>query len=104
MFIKITFVLLIGFLNSAHALQHAKFNTLGSSAKGQFVALEEYSYRSDTHAYVVTIKIMNVWKKEYVSEGVTVELPAVKSLKLKEARAKARELASQELEKYGISG
>lgn len=88
----------------AFGSEHQVIDTLGASAKGQFVALEEYGYRRDRHIFYVTIKIINVWTNEYVSPGVNVEYPAYKTDHLIEARAKARFAAQDELLKYKISG
>lgn len=79
-------------------------DTLGSSPKGQFVALEEYGYKSQNHSYFVKIKIMNVWKKEYVGKSIEVELPAHRPHFLKKARSEARILATDELKKFDIRG
>jgi predicted secreted protein len=85
------------------ASQHQMIDTLGSSAKGQFVALEEYGYEPQKHAYYVKIKIINVWKNVYVGEGFEVEAPAKSPIFLEKAREKARLLAQDELGKFGIS-
>lgn len=104
MLMKITFVLMIGVCAQAFASQHNKIDTLGSSRAGQFVALEEYGYKENTHSYFVTVKILNVWTKKYVGTTVEVEEPASKPINLTQAREKARKLASDDLKKYNISG
>ena len=86
----------------AFASEHQMIDTLGVSNKGQFVALEEYGYRSQNHSYYVRIKIMNVWKKEYVGKSVEVELPAHRPVFLDKARARAKFLAMEELRKFKI--
>lgn len=78
-------------------------DTLGASSQGQYVALEEYGYRAQTHSYYVRVKVMNVWKKEYVGKSVELTVPAHRPGRLLEARAKARSLARKELMKFGIS-
>lgn len=84
------------------AREHQMIDTLGASPKGQYVALEEYGYRSQKHTYYVTIKVMNVWKKEYVGNPIKVELPAHRPVFLKKARAKAKILALEELKRFNI--
>lgn len=79
-------------------------DTLGSSSKGQFVAIEEYGYKSQTHTYYVIIKVMNVWTKVYVGKFIEVELPAHRPNFLIKARARARILALEHLSSFGISG
>lgn len=79
-------------------------DTLGASPKGQYVALEEYGYKLEKHAYYVTIRIMNVWKKEYVGTPVVVEVPAYRPDHLQKARDKARDLAEEDLIRFQISG
>ncbi len=89
---------------SAKASEHQMIDTLGASPKGQFVALEEYGYKSMNHSYYVKIKVMNVWTKRYVGKEIEVELPAHRPVYLKKARQKARVLAQEELHKFHISG
>lgn|SRR5690606_13800335 len=77
-------------------------DVLGSSAKGQFVALEEYGYRQEKHSYFVTVKILNMWKEEYVGQPLVIEVPAHRPAELEKARARARHLAQETLQKYNI--
>lgn len=84
--------------------EHQMFDTLGTSKKGQFVALEEYGYKSQTHSYFVKINVMNVWTEEYVGQSVEVEMPAHRPFVLDKARARAKELAQDILQKYDIKG
>ena len=101
--LKIIFVTLVMmFQLTAIAGEHHKINALGVSKKGQFVALEEYGYTPHKNAYFVEIKIMNVWKKEYVGMTFSVEVPAIGST-LKDAREKAKNMAKAELERFKIS-
>ena len=83
--------------------EHQMIDTLGISSKGQYVAIEEYGYRSQSHSYYVTIKVMNVWKKIYVGQAIEVELPAHRPSYLQKARTKARFLATEHLKTFGIS-
>lgn len=101
---KITFVLLLGMATQAFGNQHNKIDTLGMSKAGQFVALEEYGYKPNTHSYFVVIKIMNVWTKEYVGSTVEVEESAFRIQNLNQARQKAKKLASDDLKRFKIRG
>lgn len=101
---KITFILCLILSFSAWASSHNKIDTLGYSKAGQFVALEEYGYKKNTHTYFVTIRIINVWTKEYVGKTVEVEEPALGPIKLQQARARAKTLASDDLKRFKISG
>jgi predicted secreted protein len=96
-------ILLISLMASSAFGARQVIDTLGSSGKGQFVALEEYGYAAEKHNYIVTIKIMNVWQKEYVGEVIKVELPAYQQNDLQKARERARVLAQNLLNKYGIN-
>lgn len=87
---------------SAFANQHHVIDTLGSSKKGQFVALEEYGYNPNSRQFYVKIQILNAWKNEYVSNPIEIKIPAQNKLTLKEARAKAKRLAQADLIKYKI--
>ena len=83
---------------------HHKVDTLGTSAKGQFIALEEYGYRSDKHVYFVEIRILNLWKKKVVGDIIRVEEPAHSVNFLQETRTKAKKMAENQLKQFGISG
>lgn len=99
---KILFLMLTLMLSNAYAVNKQNIDVLGTSSKGQFVAIEEYGYRPGTHMYFVSIRVMNVWKKEYVGDKVVVELPATRPYILKKARSEARELADNTFKKYKI--
>jgi predicted secreted protein len=97
-------ILLLTLSGFALASEHQMIDTLGVSGKGQFVALEEYGYKPHSHTYYVSIKVMNVWKKEYVGSPVEVELPAHRPNYLNKARSEARAKAQEQLTRFGISG
>lgn len=92
------------FTSLAFGSEHQMIDTLGVSKKGQFVALEEYGYRSQNHSYYVNIKVMNVWTKKYVGQTIHVELPAHRPHFLEKARARAKYLANDILKRFDISG
>ena len=101
--LRFIFILLtLTFQLTAMAREHQKINSLGVSKKGQFVALEEYGYTPHKNSFYVHIKIMNVWKKEYVGTTFSIEVPAIGS-NLKDAREKAKNMAKSELERFNIS-
>ena len=100
---KILLALMLFMLSTAYAANKQKIDVLGTSSKGQFVAIEEYGYRPGTHMYFVKIRVMNVWKKEYVGDSIQVELPASRPYVLKKARAEALELAQTTFRKYKIN-
>lgn len=100
---KILLVLsLFVFSASLWAAPKQVIDTLGSSPKGQYVALEEYGYQSHKHTYYVKIKVINVWTKEFVGKSIEVEMPAQQPRFLQEARLKAKVLAQDELKKFNI--
>ena len=101
LFVFMAFALLTSYVKAS---EHQMIDTLGASPKGQFVAVEEYGYKSTNHSYYVRIKVMNVWKKEYVGKQIEVELPAHRPVYLEKARNKAKILAQDELTKFQISG
>lgn len=84
------------------ASEHQVINALGSSPKGQYIAVEEYGYHSQKHSYYVCIKILNVWTKEYEGSAISVELPAHRPTYLNKARSEARTLAQNLLLKFKI--
>ena len=89
---------------SAFGAVHHKVDTLGTSAKGQFIALEEYGYRSDKQVYFVEIRILNLWKKKVVGDIIRIEEPAHSVNFLQETRFKAKKMAENQLKQFGISG
>ena len=101
--IQLFFILCFLFLVNAQASELQVIDTLGVSSKGQFIALEEYGYKASGHTYYVKIKVMNVWKKEYVGKNYEVEVPAHQPSFLKNAREKAKIFVRDDLKKYGIS-
>lgn len=100
--IKITLILIFLWQMPAFAASHQKIDTLGMSPKGQFVAMEEYGYQPDKHSYFVTIRIINVWTKEFVGQTIQVELPVSRKTFLLDARKKAKDLAQEILKTYNI--
>lgn len=96
-------ILCLFLVSGAHASSKQKIDVLGTSPKGQFVAVEEYGYRPGTHMYFVTIRVMNVWKKEYVGDNIQIELPASRPFVLKKARKEALDLAQNTFKKYLIT-
>lgn len=97
-------LLLMTLTHLTRASEHQMIDTLGVSPKGQYVAIEEYGYKAQNHSYYVRIKIMNVWKKEYVGKSVEVELPAHRPVFLEKARSRAKVLAFEELSRFKIQG
>jgi predicted secreted protein len=104
MMAKILLFVLICLNSQAFGSEHQKIDTLGVSSKGQYVALEEYGYKADQHTYYVTIKFINVWKKEYVGSQIEVVSPAHRPDFLVKAREKAKILAHDQLKQFNING
>lgn len=100
---KVFLIITLLLFGQAWAVNKQKIDVLGTSPKGQYVAVEEYGYLPSTHMYFVTIRVMNVWKKVYVGDKIQVELPAARPFVLKKARAEAKELAQSTFKKYKIS-
>jgi predicted secreted protein len=100
---KILILCLLAFSQLAQASDQQFIASLGVSSKGQFVALEEYGYKSDLKSYYVQIKIVNVWTKEYVTQGVSLQTLAVRPSELVKLREKAKLLAQTDLVKFKIN-
>lgn len=101
--LKLLILFTLTFSGLVTAGEHQMIDTLGTSKKGQFVALEEYGYRSQSHSYYVNIKVMNVWTKQYVGSPIQVELPAHRPHYLDKARARAKYLATDVLKRFQIN-
>lgn len=95
-------LMLLGFSLTALASDQQYIASLGVSSKGQFVALEEYGYKSELKSYYVNVKIMNVWTKEYVGKEVNLQALALRPTELLKIREQAKLLAHGDLLKYKI--
>jgi predicted secreted protein len=100
--VTLVFIFMCLFSLGAMASQHQHMGSVGASAKGQFIALEEYGYNPESHSYYVTIRIINVWTSEDVGSIVAVETPAKDVSFLEVARSKAKNLAKSQMDKYKI--
>ncbi len=98
----LVFIFICLFSLGALASQHQHMGSIGASAKGQFIALEEYGYKPESHSYYVTIRIINVWTIEDVGSVIEVETPAKEKRFLDVARLKAKNLAQAQMTKYKI--
>lgn len=87
---------------TAFANQHHVIDMLGSSGKGQFIALEEYGYHPIEREFYVKIQIMNAWKNKYVTKPIEIKLPAQNQMSLEDAREKAKRLAQDDLIRFKI--
>jgi predicted secreted protein len=102
MAIKIFSLLMLLSSFSVLAARQQYFDVLGTSPKGQFVALEEYGFHPGRQVYYVTIRVMNVWRKIYVGRTIKVELPAEGPGGMIKAREKAKLLSVDELKKFKV--
>lgn len=100
--ISMTFVLFLSGFGAALGSEHQIINTLGSSSKGQFVAVEEYAYVPVRKTFRVSVRILNVWTHEFVGEKFTLELPARRPYSMNGVREKVKLMAHDELLKYKI--
>ena len=76
--------------------------TLGASPKGQYVAIEEYGFNAGLGTYYSRIKLMNVWKQEYVAPVIEIEEGARRPTDLQRVRDTARERAASDMNKFNI--
>ena len=94
----------IGAQGAVHA-EVAKFiriKALGASPKGQYIAIEEFGYKRGKARAYSKIRVMNVWKNQYIGKPISV-IATDEDDKLQDIRDKARNLASKRLLKYDIS-
>jgi predicted secreted protein len=75
---------------------------IGVSPKGQFVAFEEFGFTHESKVPYSKIRVMNVWKNEYVLKTIFVSDPS-SEMKLEQVRAKAKKLANEQLKQLNIS-
>jgi hypothetical protein len=76
---------------------------LGSSGKGQFVAIEEYEINSKTQSINYKIKILNAWKNKYVGKSISYIRSYKDQESLKQLRDEAAVKASPKFSRYGIN-
>lgn len=100
--LKLLFILAFTLLAPGHTAPHHRIDSLGTSPKGQFVALEEYGYEAQNNSYFVSIRIMNVWKKEYVGKPIELKVPVSVNKDLQQTRQMAKELAQEVLKSFNI--
>lgn len=84
----------------ARALVRVK--AIGSSPRGQYVAFEEFGYQHGRTKPYSKIRIMNVWKSEYVDIPVQV-IGKKRGEQLISVREKAKDLALDKLKKFNIA-
>jgi predicted secreted protein len=77
-------------------------NALGSSPKGQYVAIEEYGYDSHDRSYYSRIKLFNVWKKVSVEDSIEIRRKPLAATDLIQVRQEAKQKAAKILEKFNI--
>lgn len=98
-FILFSVGLFIAGVSGASPVQIA---AIGSSPKGQFVAIEEFGYNQGLRTYYSRIRFMNLWKKEYAGPVVEVEQGARHPDDLERVREKAKRSAEPHFEKFNI--
>lgn len=100
---KLILVILSFVSISAFASSMVSFNPIGSSPKGQFVALEEFGYYDVSKTQPFTkITIHNTWKNKII--GRPLLLTGYKQkLALPQLRNKARLMVRKNLIKYDIN-
>lgn len=95
-------VLLAFFIQfKAMASQRVKIHAIGSSTKGQYVAIEEYGQSLDGKKMFSKIQVLNLWSNKSVDENIQYSDKLDES-GLNEARSKARNKVSATLAKIGI--
>ena len=75
---------------------------IGSSPRGQYVAFEEFGYQNGRKAPFSKIRVMNMWKNEYVTNPVFVT-GSRDDESLGEIRGKAKSQAVAQLKQFNIS-
>ena len=77
-----------------------KVQSLGSSYKGKYIAVEEYGYRSNNVPYA-RIRVIDVWKDK---EMLEVEVkPENSNYSLSQIRERNRREARKKVKKYKIN-
>lgn len=97
-------LILLSIQSLALANTTVSVHPIGSSPKGQYVAFEEFGYLNNSKVPFSKIKIMNVWKQQYVGTEISVLSSKKRNLNLSQVRAKARKQATKHLKEFNISG
>ena len=77
-----------------------KVKVLGSSSKGQYIAFEEFGYKSGRSLPFSRIRVLNVWTNKYVKE---IHQITSRKNHLIDVRKKVKMMAIKTLEKFNIS-
>jgi predicted secreted protein len=96
------FSMLLVAIMAVQAKSMVRIKAIGSSPKGQFVAVEEFGFIGQNRKAYSKIKVLNVWKNTYVGDAIEV-LDKTNDLQLEQVRSRAKRLAGQNLKKYNIS-
>jgi len=79
-----------------------RIKTIGSSPKGQYVAIEEFGFKNNQQVPYSRIRVMNMWKNKYVDQPVHV-VGSKEDNNLKDIRIKAKKLAQDKLKRFNIN-
>ncbi|MGK0366955.1 MAG: hypothetical protein ACI9QD_000086 [Thermoproteota archaeon] len=93
-------------IGDASAVSITQITPVGSSGKGQFIALEEAKVTKGDNKLQMKLRILNAWKNKYVGKALSLEkgftneseLNSLKSI----TRSELKELAQKKLDRYGI--
>ena len=102
LYILITALFISTAANQAVANTMVRVKAIGSSPRGQFVAIEEFGYKDQRKKPYSKIRIMNVWKNKYVGIPVNV-ISHDDKMELNQVRAKAKNMAEKKLKRFNIS-
>ncbi|MBD66288.1 MAG: hypothetical protein CME62_13845 [Halobacteriovoraceae bacterium] len=97
-------LLLMTFSFSLTSIQAKVINVtaIGKSAKGQFVAIEEFGYQVGNTRPYSKIRLVNMWKDKYVSGPIHI-LGTEDDISLEKIRKKAFDQALIKFKKYGLN-
>lgn len=103
LFVLITTVFIASSVSTqVEARNLVRVMAIGSSPRGQFVAFEEFGYQNGRKHPFSKIRVMNMWKNEYVTEPVYV-IGSDDGDKLGLIRVKAKTQAVTQFKQFNIS-
>lgn len=80
-----------------------RFNTLGHSAKGQYVLVEEIKIDHEQKRSQVQLKLLNVWRKKEVKVTETKTIESVAANEVDQLRKSMVEGLEGPVKRYGIN-
>lgn len=103
LYVLVTALIFGAQISQVSAKNLVRVKAIGSSPRGQYVAFEEFGYKDASRKVPYSkIRIMNVWKNQFVGRTVKV-IGQDQEARLNIVRTRAKDQASASLKKFNIA-